>query len=128
SRGGGEMPLGPTHPWERAVQTVVEATPPLVEHAYHRIAGESGIDRARVGKQELLDYWWARLYGKSAGRTPDPATLVELYQRAGEDELKDLIAALKQREQEQAHGVPQSMIPEEGAPGGRPEVPATHSY
>lgn len=94
--------LAPQHPWERAIQTVVEDTPPLIDNVYHRLAGDHPPGMAPASQQDLLDHWWTKLYAPNGTPqpTPDPEALAELYTRASGDELKSLIAALRARERE----------------------------
>lgn len=95
-------PLAPEHPWERAIATVVEDTPPLVDNVYHRLAGDHPPGMAsHATNADLLDHWWGKLYGNGRLSEPDPTALAELYDRSSGDELKSLIAALRAREREQ---------------------------
>ena len=107
-----ELPL--RHPWERAVNTVVEETPPLVDNAYHRIAGDRPPNMIRSPQDDLLDYWEQKLYGPSGGTEPDPAALAELYHRAGKDDFISLLHALRTRRRERDHALPADQLPPEG--------------
>ncbi len=118
--------LRPTHMWERAVDTVVNDTPPLIDNVYHRIAGEHPPYMANAPTQDEFEAWWRKLYMPRGmlQPTPDLEAVAELVTRAPENEQKDLIARLRKAEREGRAGLPDAMIAPERpsemrVPGGR---------
>jgi hypothetical protein len=95
------------HPWDRAVEAVAEETPRLVERVYQRLANPQPPGSVKASREEMVDYYWEKLYGASGGALPDLEALGELYATVGEDDLSELLKALRAREREyRAAGAP----------------------